>query len=67
MTRECPRWQGCAAVVYPPEVIRKFCERIGVSKRDGFVDVSLLDYLLREHLNSHAPRRMAVLASLFAS
>lgn len=47
-----------------PQAIRNFCERIGVAKRDGVVDVSLLEYYIREQLNESAPRRMAVLRPL---
>jgi len=41
--------------------IRKFCETIGVAKRDNVIDVSLLEFCLREDLNKTAPRVMAVL------
>ena len=46
---------------YTPESIRAFCDRIGVAKRDSLVDVALLEHAIREDLNRHAPRRMAVL------
>ncbi len=46
---------------YTPESIRNFCERIGVAKRDNVIDVSLLEFSLREHLNKTAKRVMAVL------
>jgi glutaminyl-tRNA synthetase len=49
---------------YTPESIRNFCERIGVGKRDGVVDVALLEHSLREDLNARAPRVMAVLRPL---
>ncbi|MFH1132646.1 MAG: glutamine--tRNA ligase/YqeY domain fusion protein, partial [Pseudomonadota bacterium] len=49
---------------YTPEAIRNFCERIGVSKREGVVDVSLLEHAVREHLNVICPRVMAVLHPL---
>jgi glutaminyl-tRNA synthetase len=49
---------------YTPEAIRAFCDRIGVSTRDGTVDVSLLEHALREDLNARSPRVMAVLAPL---
>jgi glutaminyl-tRNA synthetase len=45
----------------PPEAIRAFADRIGVAKRDSTVDVALLEHCVREDLNRHAPRRMAVL------
>jgi glutaminyl-tRNA synthetase len=41
--------------------IRKFCETIGVAKRENVIDVSLLEFCLREDLNKTAPRVMAVL------
>jgi glutaminyl-tRNA synthetase len=46
---------------YPPEAIRSFCDRIGVSKADSIVDFALLEFCVREHLNKHAPRVMAVM------
>jgi glutaminyl-tRNA synthetase len=45
---------------YTPESIRDFCERIGVAKRDNMIDVSLLEFCVREHLNKIALRRMVV-------
>jgi glutaminyl-tRNA synthetase len=49
---------------YTPESIRKFCERIGVSKFNGIIDMSWLEDSLREDLNKRAPRVMAVLQPL---
>ena len=49
---------------YTPESIRNFCERIGVSKYDGVIDMSWLEESLREDLNKRAPRVMAVLYPL---
>jgi glutaminyl-tRNA synthetase len=49
---------------YLPESLRTFCDRIGVAKRDGVVDVSLLEHRIREDLNAHADRSMAVLDPL---
>jgi glutaminyl-tRNA synthetase len=49
---------------YPPEAIRTFCERIGVAKRENTVDVALLEHAVREDLNAHALRVMAVLRPL---
>ncbi len=46
---------------FTPESIRDFCDRIGVAKRENLVDMSLLEYCVREHLNKIAIRRMAVL------
>ena len=46
---------------YTPESIRLFCDRIGVSKADSLIDVSVLEDCLRTDLNERAPRRIAVL------
>ncbi|MBP1657935.1 MAG: glutaminyl-tRNA synthetase [Bacteroidetes bacterium] len=46
---------------YTPESIRTVCEKIGVSKKDSIIDVSLLEWSIREDLNKHAQRAMAVL------
>lgn len=46
---------------YTPAAIREFCERIGVAKRDNMIDMSLLEFCIREDLNKTAWRRMAVL------
>ncbi|HCX99678.1 MAG TPA: glutamine--tRNA ligase, partial [Bacteroidales bacterium] len=49
---------------YTPESIRVFAERVGVAKRDNVIDLSLLEFCLREDLNKSAQRRMAVLNPL---
>jgi glutaminyl-tRNA synthetase len=49
---------------YPPGAIRRFCERIGVSKRDTVIDVGLLESAVRDELNATAPRVMGVLRPL---
>jgi glutaminyl-tRNA synthetase len=49
---------------YTPAAIRRFAERIGVSRRDSIVDVGLLEHALREDLNATSPRTMAVLRPL---
>jgi len=49
---------------YTPQAIREFCERIGVSKAHSTVDMSLLEFCLREDLNRRAARRMVVLRPL---
>ena len=46
---------------YTPESIRTFCDKIGVAKRENFIDLSLLEFCLREDLNQKALRAMAVL------
>ena len=45
---------------YPPEALRAFCERIGVTKYESLTDVALLEHCVRDVLNRTAPRRMAV-------
>ncbi|MFZ0255817.1 MAG: glutamine--tRNA ligase/YqeY domain fusion protein [Gammaproteobacteria bacterium] len=49
---------------YTPAAIRDFCERIGVTKADNLVEMSLLENVVREDLDRKAPRRMAVLHPL---
>ncbi len=45
---------------YTPESIRDFCEKIGVAKRENLIDIGLLEFCVREHLNKIALRRMVV-------
>ncbi len=45
---------------YTAESIREFCDRIGVAKRENLIDVGLLEFCVREHLNKIALRRMVV-------
>lgn len=56
-----PTIRGLRRRGYTPEAIRDFCQRIGVSKYDGVVDIALLEHCIREDLNKRAPRVMAVL------
>jgi glutaminyl-tRNA synthetase len=49
---------------YTPESIRTFCERIGVSKADSWIDMSVLEECVREDLNERAPRAVAVIRPL---
>ena len=49
---------------YTPEGFRLFCDRIGVAKADSWIDLSILEDCMREHLNEVAPRRIAVLDPL---
>ena len=49
---------------YTPESIRMFAEKVGVAKRDNIIDLSLLEWCLREDLNKRANRYMAVLNPL---
>ncbi|MFN0162742.1 MAG: glutamine--tRNA ligase/YqeY domain fusion protein [Burkholderiales bacterium] len=46
---------------YTPDAIRLFCDRIGVSKADSWIDYSTLEIALRDDLDAKAPRAMAVL------
>ncbi|TKB45675.1 glutamine--tRNA ligase [Thalassotalea mangrovi] len=46
---------------YTPASIREFCKRIGVTKMDNTVEMGVLEACIREDLNEHAPRAMAVL------
>ncbi len=46
---------------YTPESIRTFCDKIGIAKRENHIDLSLLEFCLREELNQKALRVMAVL------
>lgn len=55
-----PTISGMRRRGYTPEAIKDFCERIGVAKRDNLVDVGLLEFCVREHLNKVALRRMVV-------
>jgi glutaminyl-tRNA synthetase len=49
---------------YTPAAIRNFCERVGVAKRENVIDAGLLEFCVREDLNTTAPRIMAVLDPL---
>jgi len=59
-----PTISGLRRGGYTPESIRNFSDRIGVTKVDGTIDVSLLEYSVREHLNKTAQRVMGVLNPL---
>jgi glutaminyl-tRNA synthetase len=48
----------------PPAAVREFVKRIGVAKANSVVDVGMLEFCIREHLNKTAQRRMAVLRPL---
>jgi glutaminyl-tRNA synthetase len=49
---------------FTPGSIRDFCSRIGISKSENTVEMGVLENCIREDLNTHAPRRMAVLHPL---
>ncbi len=55
-----PTISGLRRRGYVPESIREFCEQIGVAKRENLVDIGLLEFHVREHLNKIALRRMVV-------
>ena len=59
-----PTISGLRRRGYTPESIVAFANTIGIAKRGNVVDVSLLDFTLREHLNRVAPRVMGVLNPL---
>ena len=59
-----PTLKGLRRRGYTPEAIRAFCEHIGVQKRDGMVEMALLEHFIREDLNKLSPRVMAVLRPL---
>jgi glutaminyl-tRNA synthetase len=56
-----PTISGLRRRGYTPASIRDFCDRIGIAKRENMIDVSLLEFCIREDLNKTAWRRMAVL------
>ncbi len=59
-----PTLAGLRRRGYTPEAVRAFCERIGVSKRNSFVDVALLEHAVREDLNARCRRAMGVVRPL---
>src|SRR5207302_549421 len=59
-----PTLSGIRRRGYTPEAIRNFCASIGVSKTNGTIELAMLEHVVREDLNKHAPRVMAVLRPL---
>ena len=59
-----PTISGMRRRGYTAEAIRDFADRIGVAKRENIVDVGLLEFCVREHLNHFALRRMVVMHPL---
>jgi glutaminyl-tRNA synthetase len=59
-----PTLSGLRRRGYTPEAIRNFAERVGVARRDAVTDVALLEHSIREDLNKHSYRVMAVLKPL---
>ena len=56
-----PTVSGLRRRGYTPESLQSFVNTAGVAKRDNVIDVSLLEFCVRDHLNQVAPRLMAVL------
>ncbi|MCX8585778.1 MULTISPECIES: glutamine--tRNA ligase [unclassified Gilliamella] len=56
-----PTVSGLRRRGYTPASIREFCRRIGVTKQENTVEMSTLEFCIREDLNENAPRAMAVL------
>ncbi len=59
-----PTISGIRRLGYTPEAIRNFCERIGVARTDGVIELSLLEHFVREDLNKRSQRVMGVLRPL---
>ncbi len=59
-----PTISGLRRRGYTPESIRNFCEDIGVTKVESYIDLARLEHAVREHLNKVAPRTMSVLRPL---
>ncbi|KAF5086596.1 Glutamine--tRNA ligase [anaerobic digester metagenome] len=56
-----PTLSGMRRRGIPPEALREFCSRIGLARADSTVEYSMLEFCVREYLNEHTPRVMAVL------
>src|SRR5690625_646459 len=59
-----PTLSGMRRRGFPPEALRNFCAQIGVTRADSVVDVSMLEYAVRDVLDKNAPRAMCVLRPL---
>ena len=59
-----PTIAGMRRAGYTPTSIRDFCERIGITKKDSWIEMAVLENCIREDLNDNAPRAMAVLEPL---
>ena len=55
-----PSLSGIRRRGFPPVAVRDFCERIGVTKKDAWIEMAVLENCVRENLNRNTPRRMAV-------
>ena len=56
-----PTISGLRKRGYTPESLKKFVRTAGVAKRENIIELSLLEFCIREHLNKISPRIMAVL------
>jgi glutaminyl-tRNA synthetase len=59
-----PTVSGMRRRGYSPAAVRKFCDMIGTTRKDGVVDVAMLEFAVREDLNENAPRAMCVINPL---
>ena len=59
-----PTLSGLRRRGVPPEAIRNFISKLSVSKREGIVELAAFEFEIREYLNQHAERRLAVLNPL---
>lgn len=59
-----PTISGIRRKGYPAAAIRMFCEKVGVARRDNWIEIELLESCVRDELNRTALRRMAVLKPL---
>ena len=55
-----PTISGMRRRGYPPAAIRAFCDKVGVAKRENLIDISLLEFCVKDALNKTAPRVMTV-------
>ncbi|WP_333874160.1 glutamine--tRNA ligase/YqeY domain fusion protein [Methylobacter sp.] len=59
-----PTIAGLRRAGFTPKSIRDFCERIGLTKQNSWIEMGVLEYCIREDLNENALRAMAVLQPL---
>lgn len=59
-----PTISGLRRRGFTPEAIKDFADRVGVAKRENLIDLGLLEFSVRDHLNKVAPRMMVVLRPL---
>ncbi len=56
-----PTISGMRRRGYPPKALRTFCDKVGVAKRENLIDISLLEFCVKDELNKTAPRVMTVI------